>query len=81
MKIGGEYRVGSIAGRHWERLARDNDLDPVRVVARVACVATSARGAINRVVANETRQGLDPGFGATFNAAVTSNAESCLAVL
>jgi len=81
MKMGGEYRVGYVMRRHWRRLAEDNDLDPVRVVARVMYVASAAAEAVHLVVAAETSQGLDPEFGKRFEAAVATNAQSCLAAL
>jgi serine/threonine-protein kinase HipA len=42
MKIGGEYRLEAIRGRHWRRFAQDNGLDPDEVVARVASLADRA---------------------------------------
>jgi len=81
MKIGGEGRVGYIATRHWQRLAQNNGLDPERVVARVVDVASSAMGAVERVVTDEISRGLDEGFGRRFMTAVAANAENCLAAL
>ena len=81
MKIGGEYRLGFIARRHWQRLAQDNDLDPDRVVARVIELATAARQTVERVVATEISRGLDPEFGRKFHSIVASNAENCLVAL
>lgn len=81
MRIGGEYRVGHVGRRHWQRLAEDNGLDPDRVVAHVKEVARSAPDAVAYVVAHESNQGLDIEFGETFRTAVAKNAESCLAAV
>lgn len=35
MRIGGEYRIERISGRHWRRFATDSSLDPEAVVARI----------------------------------------------
>jgi serine/threonine-protein kinase HipA len=35
MRIGGEYRVDGISGRHWRRFATENGLDPDELTTRV----------------------------------------------
>jgi serine/threonine-protein kinase HipA len=35
MRIGSEYRVTAITGRHWASFADRNRLDPERVIARI----------------------------------------------
>jgi serine/threonine-protein kinase HipA len=35
MRIGGEYRIERISGRHWRRFATENGLDPDATVARI----------------------------------------------
>src|SRR5262249_3216057 len=35
MRVGGEYRIERIGGRHWRRLAVENGLDPDTTVARI----------------------------------------------
>jgi serine/threonine-protein kinase HipA len=42
MKIGGEYGLEAIRGRHWRRFAQDNGLEPDEVVDRVASIAERA---------------------------------------
>lgn len=42
MRVGGEYRLGQIAGRHWRRLADDLGLDADSVVTRIDTLASRA---------------------------------------
>ena len=81
MRIGGEYRIAYITRNHWERLARDNDLDPGRVVTGVSEVVTAVRDTVGRLVTNEAAGGLDPRFGDTFCSAVSTNAHRCQSAL
>jgi len=81
MRIGGEYRAGFVARRHWQRLAHENRLDADRVLQRVSEIATGAREAVDRVVRRETGSGLNAGFGETFRAVVARHAEDCLAAV
>lgn len=39
MKIGGEYRLSAIAGRHWRRLAVSTGLDPDEIIQRIDSLA------------------------------------------
>ncbi|MCG8469291.1 MAG: HipA domain-containing protein, partial [Gemmatimonadetes bacterium] len=45
MRIGGEYRLGSLSRRHWQRLARSAELDPTEVLELVGdtCKRVSSR--------------------------------------
>jgi serine/threonine-protein kinase HipA len=40
MKIGGEYGLDAVHGRHWRRFAQANRLDPDETVARIDDLAT-----------------------------------------
>jgi serine/threonine-protein kinase HipA len=46
MRIGGEYRVGRIEGRHWRRLADEVGLDGDAVVGRIGDLAAKLPGAM-----------------------------------
>jgi serine/threonine-protein kinase HipA len=40
MRIGGEYRVEGVGGRHWRRFAETNNLDPEETIARIGELAS-----------------------------------------
>jgi serine/threonine-protein kinase HipA len=46
MKIGGEYRMEAVRGRHWRRFAATNGLDPDEVISRVSRIATQTPDAL-----------------------------------
>jgi serine/threonine-protein kinase HipA len=61
MRIGGEYRIQQITGRHWRRFAVENALDPDATVAHIdelaagipAGLATSAQATAVRALESE----------------------------
>jgi serine/threonine-protein kinase HipA len=53
MRIGGEYVIRKIEGRHWRRLAEAVGFDPDRTVQRVAEIATHIADAFTAVVYSE----------------------------
>jgi serine/threonine-protein kinase HipA len=42
MKIGGEYRIDAISGRHWRRFAAANGLNADETIHRIDSLATRA---------------------------------------
>jgi serine/threonine-protein kinase HipA len=46
MKIGGEYSMEGLAGRHWRRFATTNDLDPGPLLARITDLAALLPGGL-----------------------------------
>jgi serine/threonine-protein kinase HipA len=55
-KVGGEYRAGKIAARHWERLARAAKVDPGELVDRIRDLAARVPRALSEAIAGS---GLD----------------------
>lgn len=53
MRIGGEYRLESISGRHWRRFAEANRLDPDTVLTRIADLAGRVPDALAAAVASD----------------------------
>jgi serine/threonine-protein kinase HipA len=58
MKIGGEYGLEAIRGRHWRRFAEDNGLEPAEVVDRVASIAERAPDAFADAASDRTVKAL-----------------------
>jgi serine/threonine-protein kinase HipA len=50
MRIGGEYRLESVSGRHWRRFADANGLDPEQTLARIDDLAAWTPGALATAV-------------------------------
>lgn len=50
MRIGEEYRLEAVSGRHWRRFAEANQLDPDRTVTRIADLADLIPEALATVV-------------------------------
>jgi serine/threonine-protein kinase HipA len=53
MRIGGEYRVTAITGRHWAAFAQQIGLDPARTVARVGELADRLPAAFRAAAATD----------------------------
>jgi serine/threonine-protein kinase HipA len=53
MRIGTEYRLTGITGRHWADFAERNQLDPERVIARVDELAAVLPSAFRKAVADD----------------------------
>lgn len=47
MRIGGEYGLQKVCGRHWRRFASENGLDPDAVVDRIEALAAQVPDAIS----------------------------------
>lgn len=74
MRIGGEYRIAALRGRHWRRFAEENSLDPDATVARVDELAARAPDAF-RAVATGDR------LAEVLIDRITAHAEACRAAL
>lgn len=48
MRIGGEYRLEAISGRHWRRFAEENSLDFDKVITRIDQLTTQAPEAFEK---------------------------------
>jgi serine/threonine-protein kinase HipA len=81
MRIGGEYRVGSIGERHWRRLALNSAVDPDRLVDRVTVLAERVPDALAAAAAAAPVKALESGLPARLVDRVTEWARRCGAVL
>lgn len=81
MQIGGEYRLGYIRRRHWERFATENDLDPDAVRARVSDVVGRLPDVVAEVCGDAVEEGLSEEFVTGFRDVATRNAHRCLETL
>lgn len=78
MRIGGEYRVEAIEGRHWRRFAEANDLDPKAVVERVRELAERAPEAFEAVAADSVVRELGSELPGRLVAAISERARVCV---
>lgn len=53
MRIGGEYRVEGVGGRHWRRFAEANQLDPEETIARIDALAARTPGCFAQAAEDE----------------------------
>jgi len=81
MRVGGEYRVGRIARRHWLRLAAEIAIDPDRLVERVDDLAARVADALSMVSAREPIRSLGSALPARLLDRVAGHALTCRAVL
>lgn len=77
MKVGSEYRVTAITGRHWAAFAEQNGLDPDRVIARVDELAGRLPGAFREAAAAAEVVALGSALPARLAARVEEHAERC----
>lgn len=77
MRIGGEYRLNAITGRHWRRFAAENGLDPDAVVARVGDLTTRAPEAFERAAGTDAVRALDSELPARLLDRVRTHAQRC----
>lgn len=59
MKIGGEYKLGLIGLRHWQKFARETRLDPDKVIAGLISLAEQLPDVVSAVRAQAQKDGLD----------------------
>lgn len=79
MRIGGEYRLTAISGRHWRRLAEANRLDTDAVVARIENLASRTPDALASVAAAEPIRRLGSDLPARLVERVAAHATACRA--
>jgi serine/threonine-protein kinase HipA len=77
MKIGSEYRVEGITGRHWRAFAERNRLDPDRTVERVDRLAERLPAAFRAAADDATVKALGSELPDRLADRVTAHAETC----
>lgn len=77
MKIGGEYRVAAVAGRHWRRFAGSVGLDPQAVLDRVDRLADEVPGAFRVAADNPAVRALETSAPARLAERIARNAAEC----
>jgi serine/threonine-protein kinase HipA len=81
MRIGGEYSLEGLAGRHWRRFATANALDPDALVNRIATLATDLPAALRGAAEAPAVQALGSGLPEKLVDRVTERAVRCTARL
>lgn len=81
MKIGSEYRVAAITGRHWRDFAAANGLDPDATVARVDDLARRLPGAFREAASADAVTALGSGLPGRLAARIGEHVERCRAGL
>ncbi|MCO8273442.1 type II toxin-antitoxin system HipA family toxin [Actinoplanes sp. TRM 88003] len=81
MKIGSEYRVAAISGRHWRAFAEVNRLDPERLIERIADLATRLPGALAEAAQAKSVVALGSKLPERLVAKVAEHARHCVAAL
>lgn len=77
MRIGSEYRVAAIRGRHWADFARQNGLDPDRTISRVDDLARRLPGAFREAASADAITALGSALPGHLTGRVTEHAERC----
>lgn len=77
MRIGGEYRIERISGRHWRKLAEMNRLDPEETVARIDSLAARAPECFRRAAENVAVQALGSDLPGRLAERVAAGADQC----
>lgn len=77
MRIGGEYRLEGIYGRHWRRFAEANRLDPDGTIARIDEMAVRAPEAFAGAAAGAAVTALDSALPGRLVARVSDRAKDC----
>ncbi|QSB15467.1 type II toxin-antitoxin system HipA family toxin [Natronosporangium hydrolyticum] len=53
MRLGGEYRLSAVTGKHWRRFAVQNDVDPAALLTRISELATELPGALRVAITEQ----------------------------
>ncbi|GAA2619329.1 type II toxin-antitoxin system HipA family toxin [Paractinoplanes durhamensis] len=77
MRIGSEYRVEAITGRHWRAFAAQNGLDPDRTITRIDELAGRLPGAFEEAARAEAVVALKSSLPERLTAAVGKHADRC----
>jgi serine/threonine-protein kinase HipA len=81
MRVGREYYLWKIRGRHWVDLAERCDLDPEPVLARVLEVARAIPGAAHEAAASVRADGLPRDFIDRLESLVIEHSITCAEIL
>lgn len=77
MRIGGEYRLGIIERRHWERLAAEVGIDPPSLMDRIFGLADAVPDAIEQVAGEAEVVGLHTALPGRLAAGIRSWVDHC----
>jgi serine/threonine-protein kinase HipA len=77
MRIGGEYRLEAISGRHWRRFAAATGLDPDTLIERIADLAADTPDALAAAENAPPVRALDSGLPARLLDRVATRARWC----
>jgi serine/threonine-protein kinase HipA len=81
MRVGGEYHVWKVRGRHWKDLATKCDLDPGPLVQRVADLIGAVHAATQATASHFRREGAAEDIVDRLEEAIVAHASDCLAAL
>ncbi|SCE88889.1 serine/threonine-protein kinase HipA [Micromonospora viridifaciens] len=81
MRIGGEYRIERISGRHWRRFAGDNGLDPESTIERIDQLAARVPPSFAAAAADESIRRLESPLPPLLTQRVSALVEHCRRVL
>ncbi len=81
MKVGGEYRLGHVGRRHWERLGVATGLGGEEAVERACSLAERVSERIGAVAAGCGRQGLEASVVESLARTIERRAVACVAVM
>lgn len=81
MRVGGEYRVDAVEGRHWRRFAEENRLDPVEITQRVTDLARRTPEAFEAAAADSAVRELGSQLPDRLVATVAERARACMRVM
>ena len=77
MKIGGEYGLDAVHGRHWRRFAQANRLDPDQTIARIDDLATRTPDAFTASARDNAVQTLRSHLPSRLTDRVAARAAQC----
>ncbi|MBU2667569.1 HipA domain-containing protein [Actinoplanes bogorensis] len=81
MKIGSEYRIEAITGRHWRAFAESNRLDADRILARIADLAGRLPEALRQASNSAAVVALKSDLPDRLVARITEHGRRCVAAL
>jgi serine/threonine-protein kinase HipA len=81
MRIGSEYRVSAIAGRHWKAFAHQNGLDPDRTTARIDQLARRLPAAFGEAADAESVKALGSDLPDRLVTRIEEHAKRCRSAL
>ncbi len=81
MRIGGEYRIERIGGRHWRRFAVENGLDPDTTLARIDELAARTPTSLAKAAQAAAVQALESELPARLIERVSARASRCRTAL